>query len=65
MTRYSRKKGNHGYTAKRKQLKVKRRTRDLDEIDEDMKPQNAKALLNQEVDIDLPGGAQYYCLHCA
>lgn len=65
MTRYSRKKGNHGYSAKRKQLKIKRRTRDLDEIDKDLEPTNAESLLNQPVDIDLPGCAQFYCLHCA
>ncbi|GBL89455.1 Zinc finger protein 593 [Araneus ventricosus] len=65
MTRYSRKKGNHGYTAKRKQLKVKRRTKDLDEIDNDLEPQNAENLLNQPIDLDVAGSAQHYCLHCA
>ncbi|CAL1273503.1 unnamed protein product [Larinioides sclopetarius] len=65
MTRYSRKKGNHGYTAKRKQLKVKRRTKDLDEIDNDLEPQNAENLLNQPIDLDVAGAAQHYCLHCA
>lgn len=65
MTRYSRKKGNHGYSAKSKQLKMKRRTRDLDEIDNDLEPKNAEKLLNQPVDIDVAGCAQNYCLHCA
>ncbi|XP_054714045.1 zinc finger protein 593-like [Uloborus diversus] len=65
MTRYSRKKGNHGYSAKRKQLKMRKRTRDLDEIDVDMRPENAKQLLNQKIDVDVPGCAQYYCIHCA
>lgn len=65
MTRYSRKKGNHGYTAKTKQLKIKRRVKDLDEIHEDMKSENAEKLLNQPVDVDVPGNAQFYCLHCA
>ncbi|KAM0725459.1 Zinc finger protein 593-like protein [Formica fusca] len=41
-----------------------KRTKDLDEIDEDLKG-NAKKLLNQEVDFDKPGAAQYYCIHCA
>ncbi|KAJ8953072.1 hypothetical protein NQ318_013414 [Aromia moschata] len=36
-----------------------------DEIDEDITPGNAKQLLNQDVDLDKPGGAQFYCLHCA
>lgn len=35
------------------------------QIDEDLQPQKSEQLLNQEVDIDKPGGAQHYCLHCA
>ena len=46
-------------------MKTKRRTKDADEVEEDMKPQNAKKLLNQEVDYDQTGNAQFYCLHCA
>jgi len=34
-------------------------------IDEDLKEENAKRLLNQEIDLDKPGNAQFYCLHCA
>lgn len=26
---------------------------------------NAEKLLSQEVDLDVPGAAQHYCLHCA
>lgn len=33
-------------------------------IDEDLK-NNADGLLNQEIDLDKPGFAQNYCLHCA
>lgn len=35
------------------------------QIDNDLKPENADALLNQEQDLDKPGCAQFYCLHCA
>jgi bud site selection protein 20 len=35
------------------------------QIDEDLKEENAKRLLNQEIDLDKPGSAQFYCLHCA
>lgn len=35
------------------------------QIDNDIKPQNAEKLLNQEVDLDRPGAAQFYCIHCA
>nr|CAD7431481.1 unnamed protein product [Timema monikensis] len=34
-------------------------------IDVDLKEENADKLLNQEVDFDKPGNAQFYCLHCA
>lgn len=27
--------------------------------------EKAEKLLNQDVDLDLPGAAQHYCLHCA
>lgn len=27
--------------------------------------ENAEKLLNQDVDLDLPGSAQHYCIHCA
>jgi len=37
----------------------------LDEIDNDLKDENAQKLLNQEVDPDRAGNAQFYCLHCA
>ncbi|XP_064490244.1 zinc finger protein 593-like [Ornithodoros turicata] len=65
MARYSRKKTHKGYTAAHKNDKTKRRTKDLDQVHDDMKPENADKLLNQDVDYDLPGAAQYYCLHCA
>ncbi|KAK7904870.1 hypothetical protein WMY93_017477 [Mugilogobius chulae] len=34
-------------------------------IHADMKPEAAAKLLNQEVDYDITGNAQHYCLHCA
>merc|ERR1712038_234589 len=50
---------------KHNHLKTKHRTKDLDEIQNDMKDGNADRLLNQEIDHDVAGSAQYYCLHCA
>lgn len=35
------------------------------QIDEDIQPENVQKLLNQAVDLDKPGGAQHYCVHCA
>lgn len=62
---YKRKKYHYGDTHLKKQWRTKRRKKDLDEINEDMKEENAQQLLNQEVDLDKPGYAQFYCLHCA
>jgi len=62
---YKRKKYHYGDTHLRKRWRTKRRKKDLDEIDEDLKEENAKQLLNQEIDLDKPGNAQFYCLHCA
>ncbi|XP_051892594.1 zinc finger protein 593 [Pristis pectinata] len=67
MTR-SKRIGNHNSDKKKnvsKLWKTKRRTKDLDQIHEDMKPENASKLLHQEVDCDITGNAQFYCLHCA
>lgn len=35
------------------------------QIDNDLQSENAEKLLNQDVDNDKPGDAQFYCLHCA
>ncbi|XP_011175760.2 zinc finger protein 593 homolog [Solenopsis invicta] len=62
---YKRKKYHRGDTHLKKGWRTKRKTKDLDEIDEDLKEENVRQLLNQEVDFDKPGAAQYYCPHCA
>ncbi|KAI8084559.1 uncharacterized protein BX664DRAFT_337259 [Halteromyces radiatus] len=40
-------------------------TRDLDQIHDDIKPENAIKLKNQEIDTDKPGLGQHYCVECA
>ncbi|CAK1590146.1 unnamed protein product [Parnassius mnemosyne] len=62
---YKRKKYHQGDTHLKKRWRVRNRKKDLDEIDNDLKEDNAEKLLNQTVDLDLPGAAQHYCLHCA
>uniref|UniRef100_A0A0N5AAG8 C2H2-type domain-containing protein n=1 Tax=Syphacia muris TaxID=451379 RepID=A0A0N5AAG8_9BILA len=42
----------------------KRKGKDLDQILEDLKPEKAAKLLNQEVDMDLPGDGKFYCIEC-
>lgn len=48
-----------------KKYKTKRRTRDLDQIHEDLKVDNIKKLILQPVDYDVTGNAQNYCVTCA
>ncbi|XP_050517193.1 zinc finger protein 593 homolog [Diabrotica virgifera virgifera] len=62
---YKRKKYHYGDTHLKKKWRTKRRTKDLDQIDEDIKPENTEKLLNQDIDFDKPGSAQHYCIHCA
>ncbi|XP_063810818.1 zinc finger protein 593 isoform X2 [Pseudophryne corroboree] len=67
MTR-SKQTGNHKSDKNKKKAKLwktKRRVKDLDQIHEDLRPQNAHRLLKQEIDYNVPGNAQHYCLHCA
>ncbi|KAJ2492039.1 hypothetical protein IWW37_001753 [Coemansia sp. RSA 2050] len=45
--------------------KSKRRTKDLDQIQEDLKPENRQRLLNMAEDEDLPGLGQHYCVECS
>ncbi|CAB3403564.1 unnamed protein product [Caenorhabditis bovis] len=42
----------------------KRPGKDLDQIHEDLKPEKAAKLINQEVDYDIPGNGQFYCIEC-
>ena len=65
MGRYARKKQHKGDRPLKEKYRLKRKTKDLDQIQEDMRPEKADGLLNQEVDLDKPGAAQHYCLHCA
>ncbi|XP_075437525.1 zinc finger protein 593 [Ascaphus truei] len=60
--------GNHNSDKKKnisKLWKTKRRTKDVDQIHHDLRPENARKLLNQELDYQVTGNAQHYCLHCA
>ncbi|KAM4046211.1 zinc finger protein 593 isoform 1-T2 [Anomaloglossus baeobatrachus] len=60
--------GNHKSDKKKnisKLWKTKRRVKDIDQIHEDLRPENVPRLLKQEIDYSLPGNAQHYCIHCA
>ena len=65
MGRYRRKKMHVNDKTQKKKYRTRRRTKDLDQIQDDMLPENASRLTNQPVDPDLPGEGRYYCLHCS
>jgi len=65
MGRYARKKQHKGDKPMKSKYRVRRRTKDLDEIHADMQPENSSKLLRQDVDYDVAGNAQHYCLHCS
>uniref|UniRef100_A0A1B0G8P2 Zinc finger protein 593 homolog n=1 Tax=Glossina morsitans morsitans TaxID=37546 RepID=A0A1B0G8P2_GLOMM len=53
-----------GDTHLRRRWRTRNRRRDLDEIDNDLRTKSSE-LINQPVDLDKPGFAQFYCVHCA
>ncbi|KAH8308578.1 hypothetical protein KR018_011942, partial [Drosophila ironensis] len=59
-----RKKMHYGDTHLQRRWRVRNRRRDLDQIDDDMRTRS-RELINQNVDLDKPGFAQFYCVHCA
>ena len=61
----ARKKQHKGDRPLKEKYRTKRKTKDLDEIFEDLQPGNAEKLLKQEVDYDKVGNGQFYCLYCA
>jgi bud site selection protein 20 len=59
-----------GNTARNKHLrkahiKTKRFTRDIDQVYEDIQPDNICKFDNPDIDEALPGLGQYYCITCA
>lgn len=61
-----RKKYHQGITTEKKKYRTKRRKRDIDQIIlQDLVPERKEQLENQVLDLDLPGGGQFYCVHCA
>ncbi|KAJ1914428.1 hypothetical protein IWQ60_008814 [Tieghemiomyces parasiticus] len=50
-----------------RKYRTRRRTKDLDQIHEDLDPAKAERLLTEHLENadDLPGGGVYYCFECA
>ncbi|KAJ1804560.1 hypothetical protein LPJ75_005554 [Coemansia sp. RSA 2598] len=65
MTRIRRKRMHCNNKELHRKYKTKRRTKDLDQIQLDLLPENQSRLLNQPEDEDLPGLGQHYCVECA
>jgi len=61
----ARKKQHKGDRPLKEKYRTRRKTKDHDQIHVDLKPENMKELLNQAVDLDVTGCAQFYCVHCA
>lgn len=62
---YRKKKYHFGDTHLKKGWRLKRRTKDLDQIDADLKEGQVEKLLTQDIDYDKAGLGQFYCVHCA
>ncbi|KAJ1673692.1 hypothetical protein EV182_004746 [Spiromyces aspiralis] len=65
MGRYRRSRTHKAIKDISKKYRTRRRTKDLDQIQSDLRPENKERLLNQEEDPDLPGLGQHYCVECS
>ncbi|KAL9548081.1 hypothetical protein MBANPS3_005863 [Mucor bainieri] len=65
MGRLRRKRTHHGIRDNYRKQRTRAYTRDLDQIADDLKPENVDKKKNQEIDTDLPGLGQHYCVECA
>lgn len=65
MGRLARSRKHAGSNPEVRKHRLKRRTKDLDQIHQDLAPGAAEKLLNQPIDPDLPGLGQHYCIECA
>ncbi|KXS13882.1 hypothetical protein M427DRAFT_359174 [Gonapodya prolifera JEL478] len=65
MTRVARKRMHTRVRDTYRMTKTKRRTKDLDQIQDDLKPENLARLLATEPDPELPGQGQFLCVECS
>lgn len=49
----------------KKKCRTRKKTKDIDQIHDDMKPNKIDSYLHQIIDPDLPGEGQFYCVTCA
>ncbi|KAI8979062.1 hypothetical protein BDF20DRAFT_867427 [Mycotypha africana] len=65
MGRLRRKRTHHGIRDNYRKQRTRAYTRDLDQIHDDLKPENVEKIKHKEIDTDLPGLGQHYCVECA
>ncbi|KAF9581203.1 hypothetical protein BGW38_001868 [Lunasporangiospora selenospora] len=65
MGRLRRSRVHKGIRDIKRKYRTKRYMRDLDQIHDDIKPENASKFEKQELDPELPGQGQFYCISCA
>ncbi|KAJ3370944.1 hypothetical protein AMAG_01966 [Allomyces macrogynus ATCC 38327] len=65
MGRLRKKRNHHGIRDIKRKVSTKNRTKDIDQICDDLKPENIDKWKNQAFDLDLPGQGQHYCVECA
>ncbi|KAG0166502.1 Bud site selection protein 20 [Apophysomyces sp. BC1034] len=65
MGRLRRSRTHHGIRDHYRKYRTRNYTRDLDQIHDDIKPENVDKFKNQAIDTDKPGLAQNYCVECA
>jgi bud site selection protein 20 len=65
MGRIARKRMHKNIRDNQRKFRTRKRTKDLDQIQEDLLPQNVNKLKDQLAqDPDLPGMGQFYCVEC-
>lgn len=61
---YRRKKVHRSDNEIYRKYRLRRRTKDLDQIENDLIPENKERLLREVIDEDLPGGGHFLCVEC-
>ncbi|RUS18431.1 hypothetical protein BC937DRAFT_88782 [Endogone sp. FLAS-F59071] len=65
MGRLRRSRTHHGIRDVSRAMRTRAFVKMLDQVHEDLKPDNAAKLTNQPIDADIPGLGQHYCISCA
>ncbi|CAO3643062.1 unnamed protein product [Cunninghamella blakesleeana] len=65
MGRLARKRNHKNIRDTYRKYRTRNYTKDLNQIHENLKPENSEKLKNQPIDTDKPGLGQHYCVECA